>query len=110
MTKNYLYNTKTSHSRHSSIRSQQRNIKDIEIQIVLEYGEMILQNSDSIIFYFPEKLYNKLAKKHIISSNLNNLIGLVVIMWNDIIVTTYRCKDTKKIYKKYKHCEILTQF
>lgn len=110
MTKCYLYNTKTSHTRHSSIRSQQRNINDTQIQMVLEYGEMILQNSDQIIYYFSEKLYNKLTKNKFISSKVNKLIGLVVIMFNDIIVTTYRCKDAKKIYKKYKHCEILTQF
>jgi len=110
MTKSYLPNTYNTHTKHSTVRTKQRCIKDTDIQITIDYGDMILQKSDYIIYYFSNKVYDKLSKNKLLSKDLKSLVGMVVVMYNNLIITVYRSKDSKKFYKKYKNCDILYQY
>lgn len=109
MMKPYLFNTKLTHSKHSSLRCNQRNIDDEKIHYTYEYGDMIVQNNDCQIYYFSRRVYNFLSVDKKLAKKLRSMVGTVVVVLNDLIVTTYRNYDEKKFYTKYKKYEIYQQ-
>lgn len=97
------------HSKHSTIRSQQRCINDYQIELAREYGDMIIQNSETTLYFISNRVYNKLKNNKSLSKILSSIIGLVVIMVNDLIVTTYHIKDFKSFLNKNRDYKIYYQ-
>ena len=84
---------------HAAVRSQQRGIPPLIINLVVSYGKMIQRRGASV--YFLDKLTRRNLKKEIGSiayRRLDDLLDAYVVVADDGAVVT-----TGKHYKRLKH-------
>jgi len=84
---------------HAAVRSQQRGIPPLIIDLVIDYGRMIQRGGASV--FFLDKSTRRILKKNIgtIAYNrLNDLLDAYVVMSSDGSIITMG-----KHYKRLKH-------
>ena len=84
---------------HAEIRSQQRGIPPLIIDMVISYGKIIQRRGASV--YFLDKMTRRILKRAIGSiayKRLDDLLDAYVVVASDGTVVT-----TGKHYKRLKH-------
>lgn len=89
-------------STHAVKRFSQRQIKEQDVDIVINFGEMILQSDGTVLYFMSKKIFEMLVKAGELTKSMNKIVGLVVVMEDNLIITSYKSYDDKKLFRLNK--------